>query len=461
MAARQSGFYFLPLNPRARSGELKHIVQDSAPRILVSNSVCARPELLDFVLEGRRATIGWAATGRDIEKRFDEFLLDTPDSEPVHRTAGEVLTYTSGTTGLPRAVMRKMTNLTPEDANSPALAWYERAFGMDLTSPGAFLSACPLYFSGPLSFASYSINLGRTVVLVPQWSARMALALIARYRVTEAFVVPYQLMELLSEYRSQANRYDISSLRTIIHGSAPCPPDLKEQALNTFGDIIYESYGSTEVAGTVAAPGEARLHRGTVGRAIPPHEVKILDDLGQSIPTRTVGKVYMRVLPGNEFSYKGDPESTAACRHGDFATAGDLGFLDDSGYLYLTGRTAEAINCRGQKIFPGAIESAALLHPQVLDAVAFGTSCARDGESVHLAVRLLPSNESVELVAKGVLELLWGSLSRAEMPTSIFVVASIPREQSGKLRRREMSDSVSRESIVEISATSIGVGFPS
>ncbi len=239
----------------------------------------------------------WIHSGRTMDDRFANLLAGAADSEPLHRVAGETLSYTSGTTRLPKAVLRKPAGIAPEGALRLPLEWYARSFGIDPSTPGAFLNACPLYFSGPMSFASYAVHMGRTLVLMPQWSARLALGLITRHQVSDTFVVPFQLAELIREYRNKPDAYDLGNLRAIIHGSAPCPAELKQQALDTFGEIVYECYGSTEVAGTVATPQAARLYRGTVGRAVPPQEVRILDDYGQPCPPAVGGKIYMKMFP--------------------------------------------------------------------------------------------------------------------------------------------------------------------
>lgn len=451
LATRQVGLYLLPLNPRASIPELQHLIQDGDPRLLILGSGCTRPEFTDLVPKEAGVITEWVREGGEIEARLTDFLQDTPDTAPVARTAGDTLTYTSGTTGIPKAVLRKMVDVSPEVAIKPALDWYSRSFGINQELPGAFLGACPLHFSGPLSFASYSLHLGRTLVLMPQWNARLALALISRHGVSETFLVPYQLMELVDEYQKNPARYDITSLRSIIHGSAPCPLALKDRAMDTFGEVLYESYGSTEVAGAVATPGDARIHRGTVGRAIAPHELKILNEHGQPCRVGETGRVFMRMLPGTEFLYKGDPAATASCQAGGFATAGDLGFLNESGYLFLQGRSSEAINCRGEKVHPVIVENAAMRHPQVVDAAAFGASCAQHGEAVHLAVRLLPSEKTIQELVAEILGSLSGSLARAYVPTSVFVVREIPRGLSGKLRRKEVAELVRRAAVLEVS----------
>jgi long-chain acyl-CoA synthetase len=453
LATRQSGLFLLPLNPRAGAAELKYLVQDSSPRLLVVGSMCVRPELLRLVSPEVCSAVTYVHAGQHIEQRLADFLNGAPDSNPANRVAGDILTYTSGTTGVPKAVLRKLTGLTPEDALKFGLDWYSHSFGVNPESSGSFLGACPLFYSGPLSFASYAFHLGRTLVLMPQWNARLALALVAKHSVSEIFLVPYQLMELVIECRKEMNRYDISSLKTVIHGSAPCSPELKEQALDTFGEIIYESYGSTEVAGTVAAPWEARRYKGTVGRARAPHEVKILDDHGNPRPPGEIGRVFMKMLPGTEFSYKGDQDSTRNCQVGNFATAGDLGFLNESGYLFLKGRSSETINCRGEKVNPSTVESAAMQHPLVLDAAAFGECCALNGESVYLAVRLSLDGRSPEIIVHEVFDLLRESLRTVERPKSIIVVNEIPRGQSGKLRRREIREALRSASIDEFPST--------
>jgi long-chain acyl-CoA synthetase len=456
LAVRQIGLYLLPVNPRASLAEIQYLIADSAPQALFIRPDCLRADTADAVRRGNSTMMVELDVSLNPLERVLQFANGVSEEPPARRIAGDILSYTSGTTGLPKAVLRvrREVDIPPEEPFLPLLRWYSSSFGIDSSTPGSFLSACPLYFSGPMNYVTFALHFGRTVVLLPQWNARLALGSISAHRVTDTFLVPYQLSDLLREYQRVSGRYSIGTLRAIIHGSAPCSASLKEQALEVFGDIVYESYGATEVAGTVATPQDARTCPGTVGRATAPHEVRILDDDGKPCPPGVAGSVFMRLLAGQEFAYKGDAAATRAAQRDGFASVGDIGYLNESGLLFLTGRSSELINCSGEKISPTVIEDAAHRHSSVLDAAAFAEGDPDHGEVVRLAVRLPESNEAqTNETIRELLSLLKRTLRPCEVPRSVLIVDEIPRELSGKLRRRGLAQKLRSGQFREFNGT--------
>lgn len=448
LATRQCGLYLLHLNPRSRTEELEYFLRDSAPKLLVLDPKCVTRDFASFLRARFHGAVEWLSQTPFLEDRLSSFIGEAADVEPAVRVAGDSLSYTSGTTGQPKAVLRKLRPISPDHALRPLLEWYQQVFRIDYSADGGFLSACPLYFSGPLSFAMYAIHSRRTLVIMPQWHSKLALSLIARHRVTETFLVPYQLRELTDAAKSKPVT-EFSTLQAIVHGSAPCPPQLKTKAMEVFGDIIYECYGSTEVAGTVATPSDAKNYEGTVGRPVYPQEVRILNDLNEECGIGEHGRVFMKVLPGLEFVYRDDPESTAANQVDGFATVGDIGYLNATGHLFLKGRTSDVFNLRGEKFYPVDLENAAIDHPDVADAVAF-VEISADGEDVmRLAVQLQNTSRAVEVLPE-IYDVLGGCLKSAQLPTSIIVVSKILRGPVGKVARANLSTSIRRLSITEL-----------
>ena len=297
-------------------------------------------------------------------------LAGQPDGPPTDRVAGQFMQYTSGTTGRPKAVQRALPSFDPEtwvQVFSGNLLRYDIEPGGD----AVHLVTSPMYHMSPLSFGYFSAHFEHPVVLMERWDAEEALRLIQRYRVTDTAMVPTQLHRLLQLPTEVRARYDVSSLRQVIHAAAPCPPELKRRLFDWLGPVIYEFYGATEGGGTIAKPQDWLAHPGTVGRPWQGAEVKILDDDGHEVPPGTVGTVYMKLM-GGDFRYKGDPEKTTANRRGDFFTVGDMGELDEDGFLYLRDRKIDMIISGGVNIYPAEVEAALLSHRAVGDAAVFG-----------------------------------------------------------------------------------------
>jgi long-chain acyl-CoA synthetase len=436
LATSQLGLYLLTLNPQQAITEICSVLADSQARLLIVDPQAVPSEWMPrliLALQGQVITVGEF----DGLESYDSFIIRFAGSMPASRSAGAILTYTSGTTGTPKAVLRPLRGDAPERVLEAQIRWYMKTFSA-VPRSGVHLCVCPLHYSGPLMFASYALHLGQTVALLPVWHPRMALRWIEQYRVTTTFMVPSQFVSLLKLSEEQRRRFCVRSLQCVIHGSAPCPESVKRAMLDWLGTIVYECYGSTEVAGVVSTPGDWLAFPGTVGRAIAPHEVRIYDERGDPVPAGTVGSVFLRALRENEFTYHGDPERTRACRQGDFVTVGDLGFLNPQGYLFLLGRKGDLINCKGEKVFPAEVESLLITHPAVSDCAAFGARHAELGEEVRAAVSLangvVPSTD----LTFDLLTFLRARMTAGKCPRAIEYVERIPRDAAGKLRRREL-----------------------
>jgi long-chain acyl-CoA synthetase len=271
-----------------------------------------------------------------------------------------------------------------------------------------------------------------------KWDAERALQLIDKYRVTDIAMVPTQLHRLMALPEDVRAHYDVTSLRQVIHAAAPCPVDLKRRLFEWLGPVIYEFYGASEGGGTLAKPHDWLAHPGTVGRPWVGADVKVLDDDGNGVPPGTVGTVYLKLM--GEFSYKGDPEKTAANRRGDYFTVGDMGELDDEGFLYLRDRKIDMIVSGGVNIYPAEVEAALLSHAAVGDAAVFGIPHDDWGEEVKAVVEPASGVTPSPDLADELLMHCASMLARYKLPRSIDFVEAMPRDPNGKLYKRTLRD---------------------
>ena len=438
LAIFQGGWQYVPLNAHLTAPEVGYILGDSGASALVADAafadVAREAAETAGVPAGGRIAVGGAIPGFIA---LDDLLAGRPATTPVDRVAGQFMQYTSGTTGRPKAVQRDLPRFDPETwvaAYSANLTRYDIEPGGD----AVHLVTSPMYHLSPLSFGYFSLHLEHTVVLMERWDAERALQLIDTYRVTDVAMVPTQLHRLMALPEEVRARYDVSSLRQVIHAAAPCPIELKQRLFAWLGPVIYEFYGASEGGGTLATPHDWLAHPGTVGRPWVGADVKVLDDDGTPVPSGTVGTVYLKLM--GEFAYKGDPEKTAASRRGDYFTVGDMGELDDDGFLYLRDRKIDMIVSGGVNVYPAEVEAALLSHPSVGDAAVFGVPHDDWGEEVKAvvepAVGVVPSPE----LAANMLAHCESMLARYKLPRSIDFVDAMPRDPNGKLYKRTLRD---------------------
>ena len=250
---------------------------------------------------------------------------------------------------------------------------------------------------------------------------------------------PTQLHRLMQLPEPVRNGYDVSSLRQVIHAAAPCPVDLKRRLFEWLGPVIYEFYGATEGGGTLATPQDWLSHPGTVGRPWPGAGVKVLDESGDEVPPGTVGTVYLKLM-GGDFRYKGDPGKTTASRQGDYFTVGDMGELDEDGFLYLRDRKIDMIISGGVNIYPAEVEAALLSHAAVGDAAVFGIPDDEWGEQVKAVVEPAAGYAASPALADELLAHCTGVLAKYKCPRSIDFTEAMPRDPNGKLYKRRLRD---------------------
>jgi len=438
LACAQAGLYLVPINHHLTGPEIAYIVKDSGAKVFVGadrfGPACrAAVDEVGFP-EHARFTVG-AVPGF---RAYEAIGAGQPDTLPPDRIAGQVMNYTSGTTGRPKGVRRPLAPFDPDTVFS-MFGMFLGMFGIQPKDDNVHLCGSPLYHTAVLLFAGGSLHFGHTVVLMDKWTPEGSLALTQKYRVTTSHMVPTQFHRLLALPDEAKRRYDVSSLRHMIHAAAPCPIDVKRGMLAWWGNCIYEYYAASEGGGTLVTPQEWLQYPGTVGRAWPSSEIRIYDDDGNVLGPGKIGTVYM-ALGTQEFEYHGDKQKTAANRRDGFFTVGDVGELNDEGYLFLRDRKIDMIISGGANIYPAEIESVLLTHPKVGDAAAFGIPHEDWGEEVKAVIEPAAGVTPGPALAAEILAFCADKLAKYKTPKSVDFVAEMPRDPNGKLYKRKLRD---------------------
>jgi long-chain acyl-CoA synthetase len=438
LACTQSGLYLVPVNTHLRGPEIAYIVDNSEARVLVGHErfadACAHAAgEISFPRE-RRFAIG----AIDSFRPFAELIADQPDTLPADRTPGMTMNYTSGTTGRPKGVRRPLTAGEPE-ATATALCGHVRQFGLEPGGQFVHLVGSPLYHTAVLGWAAGALHLGHTLVLMDKWDAERGLALIEKYRVSSTHMVPTQFSRLLKLPDEVRARYDVSSLRQVVHAAAPCPVEVKRKMIDWFGPIVHEYYGATEAGGTMALAEDWLVKPGTVGYPYPGAEIAIFDDGGNRLTEPgAVGTVYM--ANASTFEYFKDAEKTARSRIGRFVTAGDFGYLDRDGWLFLRDRRTDIVISGGVNIYPAEIEGILVEHPSVRDAAVFGIPNSDWGQEVKAVIEPAAEVRPTDELRAELLRYCMERLAKYKVPKSIDFVDELPRDPNGKLYKRGLRD---------------------
>jgi len=439
LAILQAGFYLVPINWHLVGPEIAYIVDDCEAKVFIADArfadhACAAADEIDFPAD-RRFSVGGAIPGFHA---YEELKAGQPTEDPPDRTTGAVMNYTSGTTGRPKGVRRKLPGVPPEEV-ATGFAGMLFMFRLQPFDDNVHLCGSPLYHTAVLVFAGGAIHAGHTVVLMDKWTPEEMLRLIDKYRVTNTHMVPTQFVRLLALPDEVKAKYDMSSLRHMVHAAAPCPPDVKRQMIEWWGPVIDEYYAASEGGGTIVFADEWLEHPGTVGRAWPMSEIVILDDDNNELPPGQVGTVYMHMKTG-DFEYFKDKEKTDRSRYGKFFTVGDVGYLDEDGWLYLSDRKTDMIISGGANIYPAEIESVLIMHPKVADVAVFGIPHDDWGEEVKAVVEPIEGVEPGPELEAEILEWAADKLAKYKTPRSIDFVDELPRDPNGKLYKRKLRD---------------------
>jgi long-chain acyl-CoA synthetase len=434
LAAQESGLHFIPLNTHLTANELAAIMEHSGAKVLVVGERFA--ELLDgldaVAPELVVLSVG-PITGRS---SLADARADLPRTPPPDRRPGSLFVYTSGTTGKPKGVRRPIPDGdVGEIANDAAL--FGRAFDFR-PFDGPMLVSTGMFHGGSHSYYMGGLNVGHALVIMPKFDPERALQLIERHRVTTGYMVPTQFHRLLQLPAEVRDRYDVSSLHSIVHSAAPCPRPVKEQMMAWWGPVIWETYGGMEGAATIAKPHRWLEKPGTVGRAIKGMRITILDDDDNELPPGEVGHIYLD--NGVGFSYHDDPEQTRSAFRGQRFSLGDMGHLDEDGYLFISDRAKDMIITGGTNVYPAEIAPTLLQHPAVHDAGVIGIPDPDWGETVTALVQLTPDVTPSDEIQAELTAFCKERLASYKVPRRWEFRADLPRTEAGKLYKRKIRE---------------------
>jgi long-chain acyl-CoA synthetase len=438
LAAQQAGWYFTPVNWHFTAGEAGYIVADSGAKAFFTHERFAGTAAAAAAAAGISPNALFCYGRADGFVPVAELRGGQPATLPAERTAGTSMHYTSGTTGRPKGVRRPLAGLSPEDAAELGTALLQ-FFGIPPGQPGVHLVTSPNYHTAVTLFGASALHMGHTLVYMDKWDAEETLAKVERHRVTSTHMVPTQFKRMLALPGPVRRRYDLSSMKWLIHAAAPCPVRIKQAMLDWWGPCVYEYYAATEGGGTIASPADWLARPGTVGKAWPVSEILVTDDDGNECPPGVPGTIYMKMGQA-DFVYKGDPAKTAANRRHDFFTVGDIGFLDKDGFLFLCDRKADMIISGGVNIYPAEVEAELMSHPKVADVAVFGVPDEDWGEQVKAVVQPADGELPGPALAAELLAALDGRLARMKWPKTIDFIGEMPRDPNGKLQKRRLRD---------------------
>jgi long-chain acyl-CoA synthetase len=358
--------------------------------------------------------------------------------DAVERSLGDPLTtmiYTSGTTGRPKGVRRLPLNQGDPDTIALA-AQTLRTLGL---MPGMrTVVTGPLYHTAPNAYSLTASRLGAFIVLQPRFDPEELLQIVEEHRITHLHMVPTMFVRLLKLPDEVRRRYDLSSLRHVVHAAAPCPPAIKRQMIDWWGPIIYEYYGGTETGAVVACDSEEWLaHPGTVGKPGPTSTVRVYGDDGNALPSGEIGEVFMRLGGFPDFTYEGRPDDRSEVERDGLITCGDVGYLDEDGYLYLCDRKRDMVISGGVNIYPAEIEACLVTMEGVRDCAVFGIPDDEFGESLAAAVEL---EADATVSAVDVRAYVRDNLAGYKVPKVVDFHPDLPREDSGKIFKRKLRD---------------------
>ena len=438
-ACAHASLIAVPINWHFVADEVGYVLRDCAAEA--------------FFVDERFAELGAeAAQGCDLKVRaclggelasfepYEELLAGASEEEPADQGQGSVMFYTSGTTGRPKGV-RRLSELGASPAGQQARSQGFSAL-LGIPPEGVTLVCGPVYHSAQWAFSQFPLDLGSTLVLRHKFDAAETLELIDRYQVTNVHLVPTQFVRLLAIDERLREQFSGSSLKVVLHGAAPCAPEVKRSMIDWWGPVISEYYGGTEGAVVSLISAQEWLERPTsVGKPLPIVEVEVVGENGELCAPNESGSLYVKSAIASGFEYHGDEEKTrAAYRAPNSFTMGDIGFLDEDGYLHLTDRKIDMIISGGVNIYPAEVEKVLGDHPSVSDVAVFGVPDSEFGEQVKAVVELQEGVEPSPDAERELIDYCREHLAGYKSPRSIDFQTALPRQASGKLLKRLLRD---------------------
>jgi long-chain acyl-CoA synthetase len=432
LATQRAGLRLTPVNWHLTGAEAGYIVGDCGATAFVADARFAGVAL-DAANNAPRLRVRLAVNG-GIEgfESYDDALSPEVTDDPTDPSLGTTMLYTSGTTGRPKGVLRR-DGMRVKLTTGIVMHGYRAG--------DVHLCTGPLYHAGPMLFSlSVPLVAGVTVVLMDGWDAQQALELVNEHRVTHTHMVPTMFHRLLALPADVRARADVTSMRSVWHGAAPCPVAVKARIIEWFGPIVSEYYSATEGLGTFVDSATWLAHPGTLGRPFPVDQVVIGDEDGKPLPAGEVGLVWLKASTVGRFEYHGDADKTERSYRGEYFTVGDLGRFDDDGFLYLTDRDADVIISGGVNIYPAEVDATLLEHPAVADVATIGVPSDEWGEDVKSVVELHDPDAAGPPLEEELIAFCRDRLSHYKCPRSVDFVAALPRSDTGKVYRRRLRD---------------------
>ncbi len=446
-AAALLGLYAVPINWHYGVEEAEYVLRDCGAKALIIHADLL-PGIKDGIPESVKvfvvetppeiaATYGLTDSQCAVPEMcvdWHEWLAGFEPFEARDIAAPGAMIYTSGTTGRPKGVRRTPAN--PEEME----ALYEVInIAFNLQPGKRTIIPAPMYHSAPNSYSSLSVTFELDeIVLMPRFDPEELLRLIEKHKITHIQTVPTMFVRLLKLPQDVRDKYDVSSLEFVVHAAAPCAPEVKEAMIEWWGPVINEYYGATETGSVVFCNSEEWLaHRGTVGKPMPGVELRILDDDGNDQPVGVEGDVYCRILKGPDFTYNGDDEKRRKAEKQGLIAPGDIGYLDEDGFLHLCDRRNDMVISGGVNIYPAEIESCLISHPEIADCAVFGIPDEDFGESLCACIRIADGGT---LHDDDVRAHVRAHLASYKVPKVVEFMDELPREDSGKIFKRKLRE---------------------
>jgi long-chain acyl-CoA synthetase len=437
-AAQRSGLYYTAISSRLRADELAYIIDNCGARVFISSARVAEvAAAVGEVTPGvtLRLMAGGTHPGFD---SYEERIAAHPPTPVEDECEGVDMLYSSGTTGRPKGVKPA---LSKAPVGTPNKLYELVSFLFQPDGDSVYLSPAPLYHAAPLRYCLTFHRFGATVVVMERFDPEEALRAIERYGVTHSQWVPTMFIRMLKLPEETRAAHDLSSLRYAVHAAAPCPVEVKEQMIAWWGPVLHEYYAGTEGNCFVYADSKAWLeHRGTVGRPLL-GQIHVCDEKGAELPPGRTGVLYFG--EGPEFEYHDDPVKTASSRDPlgrGWTTLGDVGYVDEEGFLYLTDRLSYMIISGGVNIYPQEVENLLAVHPKVADVAVIGVPDAEMGEAVKAVIQPMEPGEAGPDLERELLDHCREHLAHYKCPRSIDFRAELPRHPTGKLYKRLLKD---------------------
>jgi len=438
-AGERSGLYYTCVNSFLTPDELAYILANSESKVLITSR--EKREVAAQALKScpniKRCLVVGGGDGGGLFEDFEAAVGRYPATPIADEALGTAMLYSSGTTGRPKGILRPL----PDNPPSKPLPLFDFLTKLWRYREGmTYLSPAPLYHSAPQAAVALTIRHGGTAIIMERFDPEAYLALVEKYKVTHSQLVPTMFSRMLKLPAEARSRHDLSSLEIAIHAAAPCPVQVKEQMIEWWGPIIHEYYGATEGLGfTACDSAEWLAHRGSVGRVLL-GDLHILDGDMRPCPKGVSGEIWFKTA--TPFEYFNDPARTAATRSADgtMSTVGDVGYVDDDGFLHLTDRSTFMIISGGVNIYPQECENLLITHPKVADAAVFGVPNEDLGEEVKAVVQAMPGIDAGPALEQELVAFCGKHLARQKCPRSVDFIAEMPRLPTGKLYKKALRD---------------------